>query len=141
MMYSDIIVKELHVLMTIYVLSSDPSIIPHHLIPVFQAITKDWAMIGDPNVGSSIIGGYSIGGYYTTVPHARAELFRTKFSVSDQRTEAGKYYALYHMNPNWKKLSLFLYSEGETLALDIARPYIQTVTGINNVMFTCTTYT
>ena len=125
MMYSDIIVKELHVLMTIYVLSSDPSIIPHHLIPVFQAITKDWASIG----------------VYTIVPDARAELFRTKFSVSDQRTEAGKYYALYHWDPNWKKLSRFLYNEGETLAVDIARPYIQTVTGINNVMFTCTTYT
>ena len=130
MMYSDIIVKELHVLMTIYVLSSDPSIIPHHLIPVFQAITKDWAEIGDPNIS-----------YYGIVPHARAELFRTKFSVSDQRTEAGKYYALYYMDPNWKILSRSLYRAGETVALDIARPYIQTVTGINNVMFTCTTYT
>ena len=125
MMYSDIIVKELHVLMTICVLSSDPSIIPHHLIPVFQAITKDWAKISG----------------HTIVPRARAELFRTKFSVSDQRTEAGKYYALYHVDPNWKELSLLLYSVGETLAVDIARPYIQTVTGINNVMFTCTTYT
>ena len=78
---------------------------------------------------------------YTIVPRARAELFRTKFSVSDQRTEAGKYYALYYENPNWKSLSRSLYKAGETLAVDIARPYIQTVTGINNVMFTCTTYT
>ena len=45
------------------------------------------------------------------------------------------------MDPKWKKLSRSLYSAGETLAVDIARPYIQTVTGINNVMFTCTTYT
>ena len=81
-----------------------------------------------------------IGGLHV-VPHARAELFRMKFSPGDQCIEAGKYYALYHENPNWKELSHYLYRAGETVALDIARPYIMTVTGINNVMFTCTTYT
>ena len=35
---------------------------------------------------------------YTTVPGARAALFREKFSDGDQvRAEAGKYYALYHV--------------------------------------------
>ena len=75
------------------------------------------------------------------VPHARAKLIREKFSVHDQPTEAGKYYALYYRDPNWKELSLSLYRAGETVAVDIARPHIQTVTGMNNIMFTCTTHT
>ena len=63
------------------------------------------------------------------MPYARAQLFHERFSVPDQRTEAGRYYALYHPNPNWKKLSVSLYRAGETEALQIARPQIQTVTG------------
>ncbi|CAI8045691.1 hypothetical protein GBAR_LOCUS25273 [Geodia barretti] len=44
---------------------------------------------------------------YTTVPDARAALFREKFRDRDQVTaEAGKYYALYHHDPSWKDLSL-----------------------------------
>ena len=81
-----------------------------------------------------------IGGYII-VPRARAELIREKFNVHDQPTEAGKYYALYNSDPNWKELSLWLYRAGETVAVDIARPHIQTVIGMNNVMFTCTTHT
>ena len=71
---------------------------------------------------------------YIIVPDARAELIREKFSVHDQPTEAGKYYTLYYLDPNWKELSLWLYRAGETVAVDIARPHIQTVTGINNVL-------
>ena len=63
------------------------------------------------------------------MPDARAQLFRERFSVPDQRAAAGKYYALYDPDPNWKELSLFLYRAGETEALQIARPHIQTVTG------------
>ena len=63
------------------------------------------------------------------VPDARAQLFHERFSVPDQRTEAGRYYALYHLNPSWKSLSVYLYRAGETEALQIARPHIQTVTG------------
>ena len=90
------------------VLSSDPSFTPPNLIPVFQAITGDWGWI---------------------IPRARAKLIREKFSVRKQRTEAGKYYALYHHNSTWQRLSLRLYSAGETVAVDIARPHVQTVTG------------
>ena len=66
---------------------------------------------------------------YPIVPGARARLFRERFSVPDQRTEAGRYYALYRHNPSWKELSVRLYRAGETEALQIARPHIQTVTG------------
>ena len=103
-------------------LSSDPSLNPHNLIPVFRAITGDWDKIDD-----------SISGY-TVVPPARAELFREKFSVRDQLTEAAAtYYALYHEDPNWKELSRWLYRAGETMAVQIARPHIQTVTGTYSV--------
>ena len=66
---------------------------------------------------------------YLIVPPARAQLFRERFSVPDQHTEAGRYYALYHPDPSWKTLSVNLYRAGETEALQIARPHIQTVTG------------
>ena len=99
-------------------LSSDPSLNPHNLIPVFRAITGDWDRIKG----------------LTVVPGARAELFCEKFSVRDQLTEAAAtYYALYHYNPNWKVLSRYLYQAGETMAVQIARPHIQTVTGTYSV--------
>ena len=80
---------------------------------MFQAITGDCGEIGG----------------YIIVPGARAKLIHETFSVHDQPTEAGKYYALYHPDPNWKELSIRLYRAGETVAVDIARPHIQTVTG------------
>ena len=96
-------------------LSSDPSMTPHNVIPVFQALTGDW---------------HEIGGYYI-VPPARAQLFREKLTTRDELTEAaGKYFALYHSIPSWKWLSECLYKGGETEALQIARPHIQTVRGI-----------
>ena len=99
-------------------LSSDPSLNPPNLIPVFRAITGDWDKISD----------------HTVVPYARAKLFREKFNVRDQLTEAAAtYYALYHKDPNWKDLSRYLYSAGETMAVKIARPHIQTVTGTYTV--------
>ena len=68
---------------------------------------------------------------YTTVPEARAALFREKFRDRDQVTaEAGKYYALYHRNPSWKDLSRYLYRAGETKAVGIAKPHVQTVIGM-----------
>ena len=94
-------------------ISSDPSLIPSHVIPVFQALTGNWERIGINAI----------------VPSPRARLFRERFSVPDQRTEAGRYYALYHVVPSWKTLSVSLYSAGETEALQIARPHVQTVTG------------
>ncbi|CAI8010513.1 hypothetical protein GBAR_LOCUS6934 [Geodia barretti] len=91
---------------------ADPSLNPHLLIPVFTAISGDWEKI-DGN---------------TTVPDARAALFREKFSDRDQVTaEAGKYYALYHLDPSWKDLSLHLYAAGKTKAVGIAKPHVQTV--------------
>ena len=91
----------------------DLSLHPHNVIPVFQALTRDWGVIG----------------HILVVPDARAQLFRERFSVTDQRTEAGRYYALYHLNTNWNVLSCNLYRVGETEALQIARPRTQTVTG------------
>ena len=68
---------------------------------------------------------------HITVPDARAALFRKKFSDRDQVTaEAGKYYALYHLNPSWKVLSTSLYRAGETKAAALAKPHVQTVTGM-----------
>ena len=68
---------------------------------------------------------------YTTVPDARAAIFREKFSDRNQVTaEAGKYYAFYHDNPSWKHLSIYLYKAGEMKALAIAKPHVQTVTGM-----------
>ena len=68
---------------------------------------------------------------YTTVPDARAALFRKKFSDHDQVTaEAGKYYALFHKDPSWKDLSVNLYAAGETKAVEIAKPHVQTVSGM-----------
>ena len=101
--------------MTCVVLSSDPSVTPHNVIPVFQALTGDWGDIGR----------------YTIVPPARAQLFRDKLTTRDELTEtAGKYFALYHQSPSWKFLSVELYTGGETEALQIARPHIQTVRGM-----------
>ena len=105
-------VKDNEVCVFIFI-SSDPSLIPSHVIPVFQALTGGWEVIAS----------------YLMVPHARAKLFRERFSVPDQRTEAGRYYALYERDHSWKTLSRCLYRAAETEALQIARPYIQTVTG------------
>ena len=104
-------------------ISSDPSLIPSHVIPVFQALTGDWKEIGDWGA----IGVFPIS--LIVVPDARARLFHERFSVPDQRTEAGRYYTLYHPYPSWKGLSRYLNRAGETEALQIARPHIQTVTG------------
>ena len=101
--------------MTCVVLTSDPSMTPHNVIPVFQALEGDWA-----EIGGNII-----------VPPPRAQLFRHKLTSRDQLTEAaGKYFALYHPRPTWKLLSVGLYSGGETEALQIARPHIHTVRGM-----------
>ena len=101
--------------MTCVVLSSDPSVTPHNVIPVFQALTGDWNKIGR----------------YTIVPRPRAQLFLDKLTTRDELTEAaGKYFALCHHSPSWKQLSLCLYESGETEALQIARPHIQTVRGM-----------
>ena len=101
--------------MTCVVLSSDPSVTPHNIIPVFQALTGDWDKIGR----------------YPIVPRHRAQLFRDKFTTRDELTEiAGKYFALYRLNSSWKLLSVKLYRGGETEALQIARPHIQTVRGM-----------
>ena len=106
--------------MTCVVLSSDPSVTPHNVIPVFQALTGDWARIGRDMIGSKII-----------VSHHRAQLFRDKLTTRDELTEtAGEYFALYHPSPSWKFLSVELYRGGETEALQIARPHIQTVRGM-----------
>ena len=54
-----------------------------------------------------------------------------KFSDRDQVTaEAGKYYALYHRDPSWKDLSRYLYRAGETKAAALAKPHVQTATGM-----------
>ena len=101
--------------MTCVVLSSDPSVTPHNVIPVFQALTGDWRKIGD----------------YPIVPRHRAHLFRDKLTTRDELTEtAGEYFALYYLSPSWKFLSVELYRGGETEALQIARPHIQTVRGM-----------
>ena len=101
--------------MTCVVLSSDPSVTPHNIIPVFQALTGEWNDIGR----------------YCIVPHYRAQLFRYKLTTRDELTEAaGEYFALYHYIPSWKFLSVELYEGGETEALQIARPHIQTVRGM-----------
>lgn len=101
--------------MTCVVLSSDPSVTPHNIIPVFQALNGDWDVIGS----------------YTIVPRPRAGLFRTKFTTRNELTEAAaKYFVFYHLNPSWKFLSIHLYRGRETEALQIARPHIQTVRGM-----------
>ena len=95
---------------------------------VFAAITGNWWKIKSQCGDSSRV--------YTTVPDARAALIRKKFSQHDQVTaEAGKYYALYHHDPSWKELSVNLYRAGETTALGIAKPHVQTVTGMCYVFF------
>ena len=101
--------------MTCVVLSSDPSVTPHNVIPVFQALIGKWDEIGDYNI----------------VPSLRAQLFRNKLTTRDELTEAaGKYFALYRHSPSWKWLSVRLYKGRETVALQIARPHIQTVRGM-----------
>ena len=65
------------------------------------------------------------------IPDARAALFREKFSDRDQVTaEAGKYYALYSLYSSWRELSTYLYAAGETKATALAKPHVQTVTGM-----------
>ena len=94
----------------------DPSINPNILMEVFKAITDNWEQFG--------------GAPKPTIPAVRADLLLEKFSDRDQvNDEAGRYYALYHPDPNWKELSIHLYRARETDAVRIARPHIQTVTG------------
>ena len=101
--------------MTCVVLSSDPSVTPHNVIPVFQALTGEW-----DRIDSEII-----------VPRHRAQLFLDKLTTRDELTKtAGKYFALYYLSPSWKWISVRLYRVGETEALQIARPHIQTVRGM-----------
>ena len=70
-------------------------------------------------------------GYHTIIPAARAALFRKKFSDHDHvAAEAGKYYAVYHEHPSWRALSANLYKAGETKAVEIAKPHVQTVSGM-----------
>ena len=106
-------------------LSSDPSLNPHLLTPVFTAITGDWWDIHPPPYpGFPTLPGYPI------VPDARAALFRERFTDHDKvRAEAGKYYALYHHNPSWNDLSCWLYKAGETKAVGIAKTRVHSVTG------------
>ena len=88
---------------------------PHNIVPVFQALTGDWDEIGG----------------YVIVPHPRAQLFRDNLTTLDELTEAaGKYFSFYGSSPSWKWLSVELYKRGETRALHIARPHIQTVRGM-----------
>ena len=92
---------------------------------MFLAITGVWQKIiqdTGPNIYPSP---------YTTVPGPRAKLISEKFGDrKDQLTEAGKYYSLYHVDPSWKVLSCKLYRARETVAVDLAKPHIQTVTGM-----------
>ena len=115
--------------MTCVVLSSDPSVTPHNVIPVFQALTEDWDQIDIyTDIYSDI---YTDIGRYTIVPPPRAQLLRDKLTTRDELTEtAGEYFALYHPDPAWKWLSVELYRRGEMEALEIARPHIQTVRGM-----------
>ena len=98
--------------------SSDPTITRPHTIPVFEAITRDWnEIVGDGR------------GIYT-VPHDRAAVIRQQFSDPlDQRRRAGEYYALYSPWASWKQLSVNLYRAGETKAVQLTRPHLQTVRG------------
>jgi hypothetical protein len=91
---------------------ADPSLSPPNLIPVFQAITGCWEMIDSCR----------------TVPHARVTRFYNDEKGHYQLTaKAGKYFALYHHDPNWREFSVSLYQAGETKAVQIARPHILTV--------------
>ena len=97
--------------------STDPTLTPPHTIPVFEAITRDWHQIG--NDTKQII-----------VPDARAAVIRQQFSDPlDQRRRGGEYYALYCPWASWKGLSLNLYRAGETKAVQLTRPHLQTVRG------------
>ena len=104
-------------------LSSDPSLIPQHTVPVFKAITGDWENITYSNV--------------PLVPVARARLIREKFNAVDQLREAAHYYALYGYDASWKELCVSLYSARETAALQIARPHLQTVRGTCTCIMSC----
>lgn len=93
-------------------LSLDPSLTKQNIIRIFQALAGQWREIGNE----------------TIVPDARANLFN---GTPDQVTElAANYYICYHEDPSWKKLSIYLYREGKTEALLLARPYVQTVRGM-----------
>ena len=105
-------------------------------MPVFNAITGDWENITD-------------GIDFRIFPPTRARLIREKFNTQDQLREAAHYFALYHHNPSWKDLCVGLYAAGETAALQIARPHLQTVRGTcictmscmwTEDMYTCTVH-
>ena len=98
------------------VLFTDQSLNPHLLVPVFRAITADW---------------HQIGGHYITVPQARVRLFNVNYSDQNEITAAAAvYYSLYHYDPSWKELAVWLYRAGETEAVGMAKPHILTVIGM-----------
>ena len=88
---------------------------PPHTIPVFEAIvSEDW---------------HDISRIYI-VPPNRAAVIRQQFSDPlDQRRRGGEYYTLYRPDVSWKQLSVTLYKAGETKAVQLTRPHLQTVRG------------
>ena len=126
-----------YLLITVSVLSSDPSLNPHLLIPVFTAISGPWEEIQvyeeseDVRATITEIGEEEMTKKprpHTTVPFWRASRFLEKFSDRDKvRAEAAKYYALYHPDPSWSDLSLALTRAQETEAVERA---IEIMTGM-----------
>ena len=93
---------------------TDPSFTTQLVIPVFLAIVGDWE-----RMGALIL-----------VPRARARVIRQKFNDDmDQKKQAGQYYTLYSPSGSWKDLSVRLFKDGETSAVQLARKYLHTIKG------------
>ena len=103
-----------HIHSSLYIVYTDPSFTTQLVIPVFLAIVGDWE-----RMGALIL-----------VPRARARVIRWKFNDDmDQKKQAGQYYTLYSPSGSWKDLSVRLFKDGETSAVQLARKYLHIIKG------------
>ena len=92
------------------------------VIPVFEAITGDLSEFD--------------------IPPCRLQVIIKTFNPASQRRAAAQYYIQCSPNASWKDLSVRLYREEESNALQLARQYVHLVRGNYGTLFyiTCTIY-
>ena len=90
------------------------------VIPIFEAITGDWIDFGNPS--------------------NRLQVIIKTFNPTSQRKAAARYYIQCYPNASWRDLSLRLYANVQSKALQLARQYVHLVRGNCGTLFyiTCT---
>ena len=92
------------------------------VIPVFEAITGDLSDVG--------------------IPRDRLEVILKMYNPDTQRRAAAQYYIQCDPDASWRDLSMELYRNVQSNALQLARQYVHLVRGNCGTLFyiTCTIY-